>query len=419
MKVSSCLIVKNEAENLARYLDSIKDISDEIIVVDTGSTDNTVDIALSYDAKIYHYKWDNNFSNAKNFALDKASGDWIIFLDADEYFESNTIKQLKTVLNHVSSNKIFDAVLCKMLNIDSQTGKLISENPIMRIFKGKTGIRYVGAIHEQPLKNGKVLKAAQITDISLIIYHTGYAPSLMPQKYQRNLELLNQRIENNDIDNLTYYYLSSIHNSLKNSEEAIKYALLALNEPTLANTIVAYQPYIFLIQSMMNLKDKYTADEIEKYAEEAIIKFPDHPEIWYVRATVKKAQNDYLSAIQSYQKALECQNSFNMLMNNNFPARLEDVYFELATLYGFADDHIHELEYYFEVLKINKRNFSAFEGLYKLIKDQQPTEIILFLNSIYDKKNKGDLVFLNASFAKLGNTVLANYYFELYTAKFG
>ena len=111
MQISSCLIVKNEAENIARCLESIKSISDEIIVVDTGSTDNTVEIAKSYGARIYFYEWDNNFSNARNFALEKATGDWIIFLDADEYFEENTPKELKNVLKHMVYNKDYDAIL--------------------------------------------------------------------------------------------------------------------------------------------------------------------------------------------------------------------------------------------------------------------------------------------------------------------
>ena len=96
-----------------------KSTADEIIVVDTGSTDNTVEIAESFGAKVFFYEWDNNFSNARNHALDKATGDWLIFLDADEYFGPNTQKQLRTVLARISTNKTVDAVLCKIINIDA------------------------------------------------------------------------------------------------------------------------------------------------------------------------------------------------------------------------------------------------------------------------------------------------------------
>ena len=86
MKISACVITKNEEKNIARCINSYKDIVDEIILVDTGSTDNTVEIAKSLGAKIYYYEWQNDFSAAKNYALSMAKGDWIIFLDADEFF---------------------------------------------------------------------------------------------------------------------------------------------------------------------------------------------------------------------------------------------------------------------------------------------------------------------------------------------
>lgn len=414
MKVSACLIVKNEATNIAKCLNSLKGISDEIIVVDTGSTDNTKEIAKSFGAKIFDYAWDNNFSNAKNYALDKTTGDWIFFLDADEYFEEKTPTRLKDILKYMLNNKDYDAILCKMINIEGCESKVISVNPIIRIFKGKSGIRYSGAIHEQPFINGKVLRAANIYDVSLIIYHTGYSNTLLPQKYSRNLEYLNKLIDNNEIDNLTYYYMSASHNQLGNSEEAISFAILALKEPTFDTTIVAYQPYVFLIKNMLLLKENYSFSEIEKHVDEALLRFPKHPEIWYARALFKREQNDYLAAIDSYRKAIECNKSFNLLLNNNFPVKLEEVYLDLGELCSALGDSQNALEYYFETLKTNKYNFSALSGLYKLICNQAPAEIIFFLNSIYDKENKEDLEFLNGVMGRLGNTVLANYYYELY-----
>ena len=412
MNISSCLIVKNEADNIVRSLESVKKIADEIIVVDTGSTDNTVEIAQSFGAKVFFYEWDNNFSNAKNFALDKATGDWIIFLDADEYFGDNAKKKLRFVLKHISPNKNIDALLCKLINIDVQFGRIISENPAIRVFRGKTGIRYEGSIHEQPLKHGKTLNAANITDVSLIIYHTGYSHAVLPEKIKRNLKILEQDIKDNKITNLTYYYMSQSHYSLKNYEETIKYARLSLAEPDMKNTIMAYLPYVLLVKGMLELKDRYSFEEIEKYIDEAIAHYPTHPEIWYILALAKKAQNQIPEAIESYRKAIEYNKNYKLLLNNGFPGNLESVYYDLAVLSSSLGDHINALEYYFEALKINKRNYDTLEGLYKLISNQQPAEIILFLNSIYNKENKSDLAFLNMAMAKLGNATLANYYYK-------
>lgn len=414
MKISTCLIAKNEAENISRCLESIKTISNEIIVVDTGSTDNTVEIARGFNARVYSYDWDNNFSNAKNYALDKATGDWIIFLDADEYLDAKTPKNLLHVLKAIHNNKAYDAILFKMLHSEGYNGRIISENPTVRAFRGLNKVRYYGAVHEQPLNKDNTLYAANISDYALVVYHTGYSSAILPEKSKRNLEILKDEIANNNITNLTYYYMSSIHNNLNNPEESIKYAHLALKDPAFAKTIMAYQPYVFLIDNMFKLKEQYTSEEIEECIQEAISQFPTHPEIWYIIGNVRKAQGDYPRAIECYRKALECNKNFSLLLNNNFPARLDLVHFYMAEIYKKAGDPVQAIDNYFKSLTINKYNLDTIAGLYDLIKSQEPAEIILFLNSIYDKKNKKDLVFLNTAMANLGNNTLASYYYKVH-----
>ena len=97
--LSVCMIVKNEEKNLPRCLESIKNLADEIIVVDTGSDDNSVEIAKSYGAKIGCFKWNNNFSDARNASLNMATKDWIFFLDADEEISKEEGIRLKNTIN--------------------------------------------------------------------------------------------------------------------------------------------------------------------------------------------------------------------------------------------------------------------------------------------------------------------------------
>jgi len=105
IKLSACTIAKNEALNIGKSIDSYKEYVDEIIIVDTGSIDETAKIAEEKGAKVLHFEWKNDFAAAKNFALDNATGDWIIFLDADEWFDGDTAKNIKEgIKNAVAQN---------------------------------------------------------------------------------------------------------------------------------------------------------------------------------------------------------------------------------------------------------------------------------------------------------------------------
>lgn len=88
--ISLCMIVKNESAVLARCLDSIADLMDEIIIVDTGSTDNTKEIAAQYTSRIYDFKWTSDFSAARNFSFSKATMEYIYTADADEFSTTQT-----------------------------------------------------------------------------------------------------------------------------------------------------------------------------------------------------------------------------------------------------------------------------------------------------------------------------------------
>ena len=89
-EVSLCMIVKNEEHNIARCISSVKDVVDEIVVVDTGSCDNTLTIAQSFGAKVFSCPWEDNFSIPRNVSLEHALGEWILMLDADEQLDQES-----------------------------------------------------------------------------------------------------------------------------------------------------------------------------------------------------------------------------------------------------------------------------------------------------------------------------------------
>jgi len=167
-----CMIVKNEAENLPRCLDSVKDIVDEIIIVDTGSIDSTVAIAQSYGAKVYPFQWVEDFSAARNFGIEKASAEWILVLDADEALDKETKKILREVLRHSQA----DAYHCILRNVLSLHPTLFyHDSPYegwVRVFRNRPEYRFEGTYHEVVIPS-LVRYQAIVERSSFVIWHYG------------------------------------------------------------------------------------------------------------------------------------------------------------------------------------------------------------------------------------------------------
>jgi len=115
--ISLCMIAKNEESNLADCLNSAKGIADEIIIVDTGSTDRTKEIAKKFSAKIYDFKWMDDFSAARNESLKHAAKDWVLVLDADEALDEEGKKAIRELVN----GKEADAFLFLQKNYTNET----------------------------------------------------------------------------------------------------------------------------------------------------------------------------------------------------------------------------------------------------------------------------------------------------------
>ena len=144
--ISLCMIAKNEEEVLARCLDSVKDVVDEIILVDTGSTDGTKSIARRYTAKVYDFEWIDDFSAARNAAFEKATMDYQMWLDADDVLPEEEAKKLLSLKETL--NPAFDMVAMKYITHFDENGVPIHASTRERLMKREKGFRFTDPIHE-------------------------------------------------------------------------------------------------------------------------------------------------------------------------------------------------------------------------------------------------------------------------------
>nr|WP_024837804.1 glycosyltransferase family 2 protein [Clostridium sp. 12(A)] len=233
INLSQCMIVKNEEKNIRKALNWGKNIVCEQIVVDTGSTDRTVEIAEEMGAKVFHFEWIDDFSAAKNFAIEQATGNWIAFLDADEYFSEEDTKKILPLLAQLEEErrklKIPLMVRSSLANLDDE-GRTSSIATQARLFSNVKSLRYDGRIHETLMIGGtKAPKAFEARDI-LTVYHTGYTDKVYKEtkKMERNISILKKEVEKNKDNYEAWAYLGDsflANKQMKEAEEAYNYVV--------------------------------------------------------------------------------------------------------------------------------------------------------------------------------------------------
>lgn len=144
-RVSLCMIVKNEERSLPSCLNSVRGAVDEVIVVDTGSTDQTVQLARQQGAAVIPFNWCDDFAAARNRGLAAATGDWILFLDADEILDDKARVELPLW----STQKGVDGFFLQIHNYTGNGSGGVTINPVLRMFRNHPEHRFSGRIHEQ------------------------------------------------------------------------------------------------------------------------------------------------------------------------------------------------------------------------------------------------------------------------------
>ncbi len=204
------MIVKNEVANLPKSLKPISAFFDEVIVIDTGSNDDTVSLARQYGAKVFEVTWRNDFAWARNQSIERATGDWILWFDADNRLEIDDVMKIRKLIDK-QPNKVF---WCTEV-VEPRGDQLIQK----RLFPNRPDFRFQGAIHEQLIHPEEGIRYI-MTDIK--IYHWGYInKELLRQKGYRNLEILQEELRRNPGDYFSHFNSARCYENFREFAAAI------------------------------------------------------------------------------------------------------------------------------------------------------------------------------------------------------
>lgn len=220
--ITVCIIAKNEEKYIGECLRRLSTYNWEIVVVDTGSTDKTVEIAYSHTPNVYHFDWVNDFSAARNYSISKASNDYILVIDCDEYLEKDAITdELIQNLTHKITNSQVGMLNRLSPSAETSDNNTIVHEHIARFFNRKY-VHYEGSIHEQLVSIKK--ENLEFIPIPLNFYHVGYSTmDIKKEKALRNIYMLEQELLKKGANPYIYFQLGQSYFGLADYEHALSY----------------------------------------------------------------------------------------------------------------------------------------------------------------------------------------------------
>lgn len=313
--LSLCMITKNEEKNIKACLESMINIADEIIIVDTGSTDKTVEIAKSYGAKVFSHKWNDDFSEARNVSLEKATKDWIIVLDGDEVLPQEDGKKLKHLINTTS----MEALYLRLENIVDN--KSLGDAVVLRVFRNNKSYRFRNKMHEQVIFSIEEYAGKdKIQATNLRILHYGYDPKIynMEDKQKRNLKILESYPEE-ERDGYFYYSIGNEYSRANDINKSLEmyYKGLEFAKKYYPDKLPSYLPYLILnISKSLASQKKY--DEAINILSEFKNKYPNFRDLYFLQCLYYIEIGKTTKAKEALLEYLNCEYSMYMYPDNNF-----------------------------------------------------------------------------------------------------
>ncbi|OMF84391.1 glycosyltransferase [Paenibacillus sp. FSL R7-0273] len=299
--ISLCMIVKNEAGNLSRCLTSVRGVADELIIVDTGSTDDTVAVARSFGAAIVSFPWTGDFAAARNAGLEQARGTWILVLDADEELDAGSKGELLLCAEHVE----YEAFFVRIHNHKGteRSSPVITVNPILRMFRNRPPYRFSGIIHEQvaaAIVEATPAAAMHLSTVS--VHHYGYADGVVAKKdkISRNLSLLKEQLKLNPRDAFHQFNTAVEYMRLGDYARALEHIKQSLAE---AEPDTSYTHLLYKYEIRCRIMSGDPAGAMDACIRGCAL-FPDYPDLHHIRGVLLLQAGAFAGAREAFRQAL-------------------------------------------------------------------------------------------------------------------
>ncbi|MBN1213695.1 MAG: tetratricopeptide repeat protein [candidate division Zixibacteria bacterium] len=380
VSLSACLMVKDEEELLPGCLDSVRDWVDEIIIVDTGSTDRTIEIAESYGAKIFHQPWEGNFSKHRNYSIEQATCDWILIIDADERICQEDVPLLVEHLNRGQA----PIIAINVYNVYRDKNQSTTFLPSERLFRRELNLRYDGIVHNQL----KLPAGVPILKTGVKLEHLGYdlTPEKMEKKMARSRALLEKQLEENQDNAFALFNLAQLYRSgydgfkEVNAPLVFKWAGRAVEITDPENLKERHIHLMCLDQLAWTHFYMKNYDKALDYSRRALRIKPNYLDPLLLLGHIHSQLKEYRKAEEAYQNYLKAQAVFDPSSETEsiiliHPDSRANAYYSLGLMAEMQEKFDDAKKYYRETLKVNPEFLEANTLLGKLyLKDNEFTE---------------------------------------------
>jgi tetratricopeptide (TPR) repeat protein len=354
--ISLCMIVKNEERFLKECLDSVKDVVDEICIVDTGSTDRTVEIAQSYGAKIKFAEWRNDFGWARNQALDMATKRWTLVLDADEELDKGSIQLVRSL--RTTPAELTSIYLSIVNFIDDSAGEGTMSHRLIRLFPTNPLLRFRGVIHEC-LSNGNNAEIKAVL-APITILHKGYTGEMLTvrEKNARNRPLI-ERAYDEDSDDA--FYMFNFGNSAICSGDFEKGCEVLEKMLAVPGRTKLYFPLAYLLLTQTYCETMGEDERALEKVDEGIRRFPNDAGLVFTKAQVLRKMDRWDDAQELLEQVLTLREHMA------YSVMTDEEIFEWKVYYQLAGVHQHKKEFdkaiqYVDMALANKPNSVALQS---------------------------------------------------------